>query len=149
ADLVVRDAQAAGWCGLRQNRELAVYPAAGVDPATIIVDPAIRTRGQHRHAGSVSVTTADGVHLLGSPLDLSAIAVAVGCVSCRDGDLVGWAWHPGDPDTDPTLTIRAANGRCEIQVVASDAATRFEDCGLLARPRGFRVTPEQLRDLPG
>jgi GT2 family glycosyltransferase/glycosyltransferase involved in cell wall biosynthesis len=149
ADMIVRDARAAGWCGLARNGELAVYPAPGVDPASIIIDPDARARGHERHAGNVAVVTADGVHLLGSPVDVSAIRATVGCVSCREGTLIGWAWHPGDPDIDPTLTIRSADGRREMRVVASDASTGFDDCGLLARPRGFTVTPEQLSGLSG
>ena len=101
------------------------------------------------HAGRVAVVTADGIHLLGSPINVSAIGATVGCVSCRDGALIGWAWHPGDPDTDPTLTIRSSDGRREMRVLASDANTRFDDCGLLARPRGFMVTPAQLSGLSG
>jgi len=33
ADMIVRDARAAGWCGLARGGELVVYPAPGVDPA--------------------------------------------------------------------------------------------------------------------
>ncbi len=149
ADAIVRDAHAAGWCGLARNGELVVHPAPGVDPASVIIDPDARAHGLHRHPGRVAVVTADGAHLLGSPVNVGAIGATVGCVSCRDGALVGWAWHPGDPDTDPTLTIRSADGRREMRVVASDADTGFDDCGLLARPRGFTVTPEQLSGLSG
>jgi GT2 family glycosyltransferase len=126
-----------------------VYPAPGVDPASVVIDPDASARGHDRHAGRVAVVTADGIHLLGSPINVSAIGATAGCVSCRDGGLIGWAWHPGDPDTDPTLTIRSADGCRETRVLASDANTRFDDCGLLARPRGFAVTPAQLSGLSG
>lgn len=149
ADAIVRDAHAAGWCGLAHSGELAVYPAPGVDPVSVIIESDAGARGHDRHAGRVAVMTADGIHLLGSPIDVSAIGATVGCVSCRYGALIGWAWHPGDPDTDPTLTIRSADGRREMRVLASDANTGFDDCGLLARPRGFTVTPAQLSGLSG
>ena len=149
ADAIVRDAHAAGWCGLADNGELAVHPAPGVDRASIVIDPHACARGHDRNAGHLAVVTADGIHLLGSPINVGAIGATVGCVSCRDGALVGWAWHPGDPDADPTLTIRSADGRREMRVLASDANTRFDDCGLLARPRGFTVTPAQLSGLSG
>jgi GT2 family glycosyltransferase/glycosyltransferase involved in cell wall biosynthesis len=61
----------------------------------------------------------------------------VGCVSARDGGLVGWAWHPGDPGRDPVLTIKPLKGQECLTVKASDTTVEIQ--GLLARPRGFAV----------
>ena len=47
----------------------------------VIADPDARARGHGRHAGNVAVViSADGRHLLGSPIDVGAIAATVGCV---------------------------------------------------------------------
>ncbi len=95
------------------------------------------------------MVAADGRQLLGSPLDVAAIAATVGCVSCSDGGLTGWAWHPGDPGVDPVLTISRAKGRGQIRVTATDTEVRIDDSGLLARPRGFTVPADALKGLTG
>ena len=93
------------------------------------------------------VTARDGRHFLGSPIDVAAITATVGCVSGKDGGLTGWAWHPGDPNVDPVLTIRPARGRGRITITASDADVRIDNSGLLGRPRGFTVPAAALRGL--
>ena len=52
-----------------------------------------------------------GVPLLGSPIQVGAIRRLAGCVEVRDGGLCGWAWHPGDPETAPVLTLLGPSGR--------------------------------------
>ena len=91
----------------------------------------------------------DGTHLLGSPIDITAIIATVGCVASSDGALTGWAWHPGDPDTDPVLSIRPASGHGHISVIASDRSVRIDNSGLLARPRGFLVPANTLKHMSG
>ena len=102
-----------------------------------------------KRADWLTVTTEDGRQLLGSPIDVRAITRTVGCVACRDGGLEGWAWHPGDPDTDPVLAIGSAKGRRQLTVMASDRSVQVESVGLLARPRGFHVPAEALAGLRG
>ena len=97
----------------------------------------------------VCVVAADGRQLLGSPLDVAAIAATAGCVSRSDGGLTGWAWHPGDPGVDPVLTISRARGRGQIRIAATDTGVRIDDSGLLARPRGFTVPADALKGLTG
>ncbi|MBV8913932.1 MAG: hypothetical protein JOZ05_12940, partial [Acetobacteraceae bacterium] len=63
-----------------------------------------------------------------------AVCATVGCVGAQHGGLVGWAWHPGDPDRDPVLTIRPVKGGGRMTVTAKDRTAKVE--GLLARPRG-------------
>jgi GT2 family glycosyltransferase/glycosyltransferase involved in cell wall biosynthesis len=65
------------------------------------------------------------------------ISRTVGCVSGQDDGLVGWAWHPGDPERDPVLTIRPVRGGGRLTITATDRTAKVE--GLLARPRGFVV----------
>ena len=102
-----------------------------------------------QNARALAMLASDGRHLLGSPVDIRAIRRTVGCVTTAEGGLEGWAWHPGDPDTDPVLTVRAAAGRGEMTVTASDGSVQIDDSGLLGRPRGFRLSPEALAGIPG
>lgn len=87
--------------------------------------------------------------IIGEPIDHAAIAATIGCVSCRDGGLAGWAWHPGDPDSDPVITIRSRNGRQRLIIAATDTSTPVAGDGLLARPRAFAVPAAQLGRMPG
>lgn len=120
ADAIARDAGAPGWCGMTRDGRLIGLGRDG---------PARKP--------------------IGSPIDTAAIAATVGCVSSHDGGLAGWAWHPGDPDTDPILTIRPATGRRRLVVTATDTTKRVDNGGLLARPRGFAVPAEALKGLRG
>ena len=123
ADDIAWQVGAPGWCGLGPVRQVVRHfmPAGHREPS---------------------------LALIGSPIDTAALDVTVGCVSCRDGGIAGWAWHPGNPDRDPVLTIRPVRGGERI-IVAADSTVRVKDPGLLARPRGFAVTAEQLRGLSG
>jgi len=85
----------------------------------------------------------DGKHLLGSPILISAIRRSEGFVTARDGGLSGWAWHPGDPDTDPVLTIRSAEGGRDLRVLATEPAFLPAAYGF-TRARAFHVFPHQL-----
>jgi hypothetical protein len=141
ADAIAREAGAPGWCGLSGTGHPIIRPAPECPPPSI-------ARSRHSR-GSVSVTAPDGRHLLGSPLDVAAISATVGCVSANDGCLTGWAWHPGDPNTDPVLRIRPARGRKQISITASDINVRVENSGLLGRPHGFSLSAAELKDLRG
>jgi GT2 family glycosyltransferase len=143
ADAIAGEAGAPGWCAMTPAGEVI---RRFVPPLCHPVAAALRRRTKRRW---LPITAPDGTPLLGSPIDLAAITAAVGCVSCEDGGLTGWAWHPGNPEIDPVLTIRPANGRRVLTITAADTSVRTEGIGLLARPRGFTVTAEVLRDLTG
>ncbi len=146
ADAIARDAGAPGWCGMSGDGAFTVRMtdgASGVEHSPL--PPAASRKGRRK----VCVVAADGRQLLGSPLDVAAIAATVGCASCRDGGLTGWAWHPGDPGVDPMLIISRAKGRGQIRVTATDTAVRIDSSGLLARPRGFIVPADALKGLTG
>jgi GT2 family glycosyltransferase len=144
ADLIARDAGAPGWCGVSGDGAFTVQMTGATQIHGPLPPPPSR-----KGRGKVCVVAADGRQLLGSPLDVAAIAATVGCVSCSDGGLTGWAWHPGDPGADPGLTISRAKGRGQIRVTATDTGVRIDDSGLLARPRGFSVPADALKGLPG
>ncbi len=155
SDAIAREAGAPGWCGLSGDGEPTIRPLNDGEGCELRLDggristTAGRLPARWRDARTLTVTTSHGAHLLGSPIDTAAITASIGCVSCRDGGLAGWAWHPGDPDTDPIISIRPASGCRSISITASDIAVRIDDSGLLARPRGFTVAAEALRGLTG
>ena len=140
SDAIAREAGAPGWCGVSGLGALTIRRTE--------TDSADPTRSRKRK-GRLEVTAADGRHLVGSPLDLAAIGATVGCVASERGGLTGWAWHPGDPNADPVLTIRPARGRGQLTLTASDADVTTPNSGLLGRPRGFSVPAAALRGFSG
>jgi GT2 family glycosyltransferase len=155
ADAITREARAPGWCSLSGDGKLTIHPMSGARPLELRLDGRRVSRGAGRlppgwpHATAVTVTTSDGTHLLGSPLNIRAIMATTGCVTSHNGELSGWAWHPGDPDTDPVLSIRPVTGRREIMITASETSVPIDNGGLLARPRGFIVSARALTGMRG
>ncbi len=136
AEPIARAAGFPGWCAIGPENRLLAGP------------PGLQPYCHADHAGQLQVTSA-GQLLLGSPLSLAAIRRVEGFVAAsHDGGLGGWAWHPGDPDTEPLLTIRPARGDA-FTVMAADAGVSAAPRAVLARPRGFRVAPEALAGLNG
>src|SRR5262249_11323782 len=72
-----------------------------------------------------------------------------------------WAWHPGDPDTDPV--VRLHDGQSARQIVVSNTAADALDLAPMSRPRScfipwsslcdptgaIRLTGRAGRDVPG
>ena len=143
AEAIAHDLGVPGWCGVASGGqirvELSSLPACGRGGGW-----RSRRRGNLLH-----VVARDGQELLGSPLDLAAMIALEGCVRCDRGGLTGWAWHPGNPNRNPVLTIRATRPQRQITMIASDPSVRVDSGGLLARPRGFSLPAEALRDLRG
>ncbi len=80
-----------------------------------------------------------GAALLGSPVDRAAMASVDGFVAATpEGGLVGWAWHPRNPDRDPAITIRFADGS-QRRLVAREPVETTQSRQPLARRRRFRV----------
>lgn len=155
ADAIAREAGAPGWCGLSGDGELTVHITGADARFEFRLDgrrvPRIARRlpASWRSSRSLTVTTGDGKHLLGSPIDIAAITAITGCVTGHDGGLTGWAWHPGDPHAEPVLTIQPASGGKSIKLTATDTKIRIDTSGLLARPRGFAVSAAALKGLAG
>jgi GT2 family glycosyltransferase len=165
ADAIANEAGAAGWCGLARDGRATIRladRAAGSSAACpvlaldgrILQPPAGRADAPRRlppawaAARQLSVT-AGGVHLLGSPIAIRAITRTEGFVAWRDGGLAGWAWHPGDPDADPQISLATLDGKRRITVVARDTSVIAARGSVLARPRGFVVPAAELAGLPG
>jgi hypothetical protein len=93
--------------------------------------------GGWRHAAQITVCL-KGCHLLGSPLDASAIGQVEGFVTAAAGGLTGWAWFPRDPDCTPVLAIQDARG-ATLRVTVGDPAPEIRHARPLARPRRLSV----------
>jgi GT2 family glycosyltransferase len=140
-----------GWCALRSDGRLEIH-AATPHRVRILLDGK-PVRGAGLPAGwergrSLDVRAGD-VPLLGSPIQIWAIRRLTGCVEVADGGISGWAWHPGDPETAPALTLRDPSGRQARSFVARDESMPVADTGPLGRPRSFRLTRTDLPDTPG
>ncbi len=140
----------AGWCAVRSDGGLEVH-AGEQGLIRISLDrtplkraglPASWARGR-----CLEIRCAD-VHLLGSPIQITAVRRLQGTIEVEDGGLRGWAWHPGDPNTAPVLTLTYADGR-EQTIVPTDESASVPDTGPLARPRVFHLNRGDLLDVPG
>ncbi len=146
----VREAGLAGWCGVQQDGVLLTGsdrpPLVLLDGEPMAVHPASggRTRlpAAWRLAGRVDASL-DGVALLGSPVELSAITRVEGFVERASGGVSGWAWHPASPDLDPDLRVATRSHaqdcwdtRC---ITATSMLSEVEGTMPLARPRAFFV----------
>ena len=150
-DLFARDSGAAGWCGLLGAGVPVVCPRIHGDVELRLDEYRVGNKPlPKRWAMARALTvTVDGHHLLGSPIDLAAISRLSGCVESWEGGIQGWAWHPGDPETDPALTIRGEGDRPVVSIVATDETISFAHNGALSRPRGFRVRANDLAGMTG
>ena len=61
----------------------------------------------------------------------------------------GWVWHPGDPETDPVLTIGDASNTKPRRLTATDESIPVQGQSGLSRPRAFHVPAERLAGLRG
>ena len=150
ADTVARDAGAAGWCGVTGDGRVVVRPAT-TGAAEIRLDgrrvAGTILRGGWTRAAELTVSIA-GRQLLGSPIRPAAIRRLAGFVEALEGGLRGWAWHPGDPDTDPILVVRGEGGRGGMRITATDLSASVQHAVPLARPRGFAIPAEALAAIP-
>ncbi len=153
ATAIAAEVGADGWCGYVVPNQLIIRLADRQATAMLCLDgqPVGRPlrSGLRRLPGgagrwhSVAVLSGKGVQLLGSPIQLSEIRRTEGFVAPCEGGLVGWAWHPGDPDTDPVLTVRSEPGGKFVRLIASDPAQAATGDGL-ARVRGFHLPAAAL-----
>ena len=95
-------------------------------------------------------SVADRGHpLIGSPISLTAIGRVEGFAETSDAGVRGWAWHPGDAETDPCLTVTIGGAR--RQIVASEPMGALPGQPPFARPRSFAlswgVLPDRARPI--
>jgi GT2 family glycosyltransferase len=163
ADAIGRWPRYPGWCAVRSDGRLEIHAgpataggksakAGSVDVPRVLLDGK-PVRGTMLPAGWQRGRTIDvrigEVPLLGSPIQVWAIRRLAGCVEVCDDGVRGWAWHPGDPDTAPVLTLLDPSERLIRHFVANDESIPVADTGPLARPRSFRLTRSDLPATPG
>ena len=127
-----------GWCAVDLAGRLRTDA-----PADLVLDgrpiaPRWTQVGYRLPAGRWVEVTRRGAALLGSPMDLAAIAAVEGFVAEEAGGLAGWAWHPGNPSRDPVLVVTLPDGGTRRLV----ARAPYEDPAFsrpMARPRRFRL----------
>ena len=172
ADAIARTAGAPGWCGLTGNGRLVIGAVSGLSRAGFQDRPGTRDAGdippdvrldgrpircapQSREGTRIPLPPAwtrareitvclGGRPLLGSPIQVAAIRQVAGFVEAHLGELRGWAWHPGDPDTAPDLMVQGATGRRSLRITATDQTIALDHAGPLARPRGFAIPADAL-----
>jgi GT2 family glycosyltransferase len=135
------------WCGVTLAGQLCgprPAPAALTLDGEKITLRAGRLPPGWRKAASLRVAVG-GADALGSPVDLQAVLRAEGFVALTKTGIAGWAWHPGDPDQDPVLTI-LQDGTTR-RLTARDLAVTFRGTTPLARPRGFTLAIDTARRL--
>ncbi len=128
-----------GWCGVDAAGRLHADAPAHVELDGEPVHPRWTAGSCRVAAGAALAVSRDGAALLGSPIDLRAIAATEGFVAATaDGGLAGWAWHPGNPSRDPALLARFADGSTR-RVSAREPFDDPDASRPMARPRGFRL----------
>jgi len=142
-----------GWCALRPDGGLEIHVATPrqSSAAQVLLDGAPVPRATlpaHWQRGRMIDVRIAGDPLLGSPIRVDAIRRLAGCVEVHDGGVRGWAWHPGDPETAPVLSLLDASRRLLRRFIA-DTEAAVADTGPLARPRSFWLTRIDLPDKPG
>lgn len=153
ADGVVATLGLPGWCGLLGSGVPVVRAAPGIDIVVRLDGRRIAGRLPARAwatARRMTVMAGDS-HLLGSPIEIPAIGRVEGCAEPAGNGIgiEGWAWHPGDPETSPALTILDAAGHAVHRIVATDEAIAVVSGGGLFRPRGFQVPASRLTGKTG
>jgi len=148
ADAIVAEAHLPGWCGLGTDGRIVLHCAAGARPLVMVDGHTVDQRSRLPDTAEWLEATSRGRSLLGSPIAVAAARRIEGVVAARDGGIEGWAWHPGDPDTDPVLTVRAhADGGALLTITADDSDMLALTA--LARPRRFRLPAARLAGMRG
>jgi len=146
AGAVARAAAAPGWCGVDADLLVVAEPCGGKVSRLRFNGAAWRGPRQAPGTPSLAVTL-DGCHLLGSPIDLARIRRVEAVVRVDGGGLSGWAWMPGNPDTDPVLTVRGSGAGPAFSIRADGLGATATQA--LARPRDFHIPAADLAGLSG
>ncbi len=134
--LIARVAEAAGapgWCAVDAAGALHADAPAETRQGGVAV-PVRWRAGRCRLPPCARLDVSRGGRtLLGSPIDLAAMATCEGVVALTaSGDLTGWAWHPRNPAQPPVVTVC---GQAMTLRTPSDAVLNRP----LARPRRLHV----------
>ncbi|HTW27614.1 MAG TPA: glycosyltransferase, partial [Acetobacteraceae bacterium] len=160
-DAVALEAEAPGWCGLASGGRLSISLASALRERRLVValdgralplPPGHATRfalalpPDWRSATRLDVLL-DGQALLGSPLSLAAMRRSAGVAHSVDGAIRGWVLLPGDPDTDPEVTLRCVRGA--VPPMHLRASAPADDPGAPPGGRAFGIDAVSLARFPG
>jgi len=147
-----------GWCALTYGGRLVLHTIVSETPVIALdgdilpsPDPGgAHAPGYHLPAHWVEASRLtvmiEGRHLLGSPIDITAIRRTEGIVAAEHGALRGWAWHPADPGRPVLLRVSDDEGFV-INIRADDASVLIPNLGPLAHPLGFHVPADTVNRL--
>jgi GT2 family glycosyltransferase/glycosyltransferase involved in cell wall biosynthesis len=113
---IVKAGGFAGWCGMLESGLIHIAAPARMKTLVMLdgADTRLTKTGGDFNAPEgrqLAIRTADGAHLAGSPLDLTALRQIEGVASIVDNSLVGWASRPAAPEAPISLTLQDAAGR--------------------------------------
>ncbi len=146
ANEAVRMTGGDGWCAMAFDGTLTLHTTARSKP-TIALDGEVLTDKRlprHWTRASRLMVMIEGRHLIGSPIDITAIRRTEGIVETDGCGLKGWAWHPADPGRRVALIISDDGRQGKLRITADNGAVSIPDLGPLARPFGFAVPAEAL-----
>jgi len=158
-DAVAVEAAYPGWCALGADGTLRLGVLLAKD-ATITLDGrAARHSGGYRRklkllpgwerCGQLTVRMG-GRALLGSPIHIASLRRTEGFVETSNGGIVGWAWHPAEPERAPVLAVWSAGAaRPAFTITARDEESHLAGAAPLARPRGFAIPAARLSGIVG
>jgi hypothetical protein len=164
AERAAAEAGLPGWCGADAAGRVTVSAGASAGaPVRFALDEvtiAARRRADGRWGLPASWTaartlavTAQGCHLLGSPIDLARRRMVEGFVEAPAGGVAGgldgWAWFPADPGAAVRLTLDFASGRPPSITVDTTDLAQLPNMDALTAPKAFHVPAERLPDHPG
>ena len=130
------------WCGLGPDRRLLF---GGGAEAEAWLDGQAFDRDRVVESGETMVVRGAEGSLLGSPLPVRRLRALQGFVESGPNGIVGWAWHPADPDREPEIVVQGPRGARTFTLLA--AAEGVEDLPVLARPRRLALTMAELDEI--
>jgi GT2 family glycosyltransferase/glycosyltransferase involved in cell wall biosynthesis len=164
---VARNTGAAGWCGLDNAGQLTIGGAAvdlPEDALAVSIDGRpIRLRGRHPRSwrGMQSFRLADswehgqrlevsakGRPLMGSPVSIREVTRVEGFVQAEAGGITGWCWLPGEPETNPRITVCGiVHPERRLRATAREFLSDLSAFSYLAAPRRFAFSLDEIATL--
>ena len=139
AGAVAKLTEMPGWCAIGADGRLYADAPAELTLDGRVIAPRWTANGCRLPRGRTLTASRAGVALLGSPIDLGRIAAVDGFAAGDAADLVGWAWHPRDPDRDPILELTFADGT-RRSITARLPVADQQSAHALSRRRSFRIS---------
>ena len=146
AALIARTAARPGWCGVTAAGQIRIIIVLGGEISCFVDGAPVRLRnGDAVPRGARLSLRADDVDLLGSPLNLAAIARVEGMVDSLGSELVGWVNRPAAQEDVPRITLIDAAGQ-EKNIAVREVLPAQDGAPLVFR-HGFRFSRAAAKGL--